>query len=321
MDIVITGSIAFDYLMTFPGYFKDHLLADMLDRVSLSFLVDRLDKHFGGVAPNIAYTLALLGERPKVLGTAGRDFDQYRAWLEAAGVDTSPVAQLDDVFTASFFANTDKDNNQIASFYAGAMAYAKDHTLAGTLDRMPDLVVISPNDPQAMMNLAQECAEREIPFMFDPSQQVLRLDEDFLCHGIERAHILICNEYEFELICDKTGLDRETILGHVDVLIVTLGDRGSAIYVDGKEHRVPVVPVERIADPTGVGDAYRGGLLKGIALGWPWLLCGQVGAVCAAYVLEQVGTQNHRYTRAEFVERFRAHFDDGGRLDALLEDG
>ncbi|MBD3216376.1 MAG: carbohydrate kinase family protein, partial [Candidatus Lokiarchaeota archaeon] len=211
MEIVISGSIAFDYLMTFPGYFKDHLIPDKLDRVSLSFLVEHLDKHFGGVAPNIAYTLALLGENPKIFGAAGRDFDGYRAWLESVGVDTSPVIQVEDVFTASFFANTDRDNNQIASFYAGAMAYAKDYTLAGTLDHMPDLVVISPNDPEAMMQVADECVAQKVPFVFDPSQQVLRLDKDFLCHGIERAYMLICNEYEFELICNKTGLMREDI--------------------------------------------------------------------------------------------------------------
>ncbi len=199
------------------------------------------------------------------------------------------------------------------------MARARDYTLVNTLDHMPDLVVISPNAPDAMTRVADECAENRIPFMFDPSQQVLRLDADFLRQGIERAHILVCNEYEFELICKKTGMDQSAILAHVEVLIVTLGDQGSVIYAEGEEHRVPIVPIARIAEPTGVGDAYRGGLLKGIAMGWPWALCGQMGAVCAAYVLEQVGTQNHRYTRAEFIARFRKHFDDAGRLDCLLD--
>jgi adenosine kinase len=319
MDIVITGSIAYDYLMTFPGRFKDHLIPEKLHRISLSFLVDKLDKHFGGVAPNIAYTLALLGERPRVMGTAGKDFDEYRAWLERAGVDTTPIVQRDDVFTASFFANTDLDNNQIASFYAGAMAYAKDYSLAGTLGGMPDLVVISPNDPQAMMHLVDECHANDVPYMFDPSQQVLRLDKDFICHGIEGAHMLICNEYEYELIQKMTGLDTDDMLDLLDVMVVTLGDQGSVIYAGGETYRVPVAPVERIADPTGVGDAYRAGLLKGIASGWPWEMCGKMGAVCAAYVLEQVGTQNHHFTLAAFVERFRANFDDEGRLDSLLD--
>lgn len=319
MEIVITGSIAFDYLMTFPGRFKDHLLADKLDRVSLSFLVDELNKHFGGVAPNIAYTMALLGEHPKVLGTAGKDFGEYRAWLDAVGVDTSTIIQLDNLYTASFFANTDLDNNQIASFYAGAMAHARNYTLTKTLENLPDMVVISPNDPQAMINIVDECAGQDLPYMFDPSQQVLRLDQDFLCHGIDGAHILICNEYEFELISKKTEHDREDILKLVDVLVVTLGDQGSVIYASDEEYRVPVCPVERIADPTGVGDAYRGGFLKGIAMGWPWELCGQIGAVCAAYVLEQIGPQNHKYQLGEFVARFRETFDDGGALDVLLD--
>jgi adenosine kinase len=320
MDIVITGSIAYDYLMTFPGRFKDHLIPEKLHRISLSFLVDKLDKHFGGVAPNIAYTLALLGERPRVLGTAGKDFNEYRAWLERAGVDTTPIVQCDDVFTASFFANTDLDNNQIASFYAGAMAYAKDYSLADTIGQMPDLAVISPNDPQAMISLVDECHTNGVPYMFDPSQQVLRLDKDFICHGIKGAYMLICNEYEFELIQKMTGLDVGDMLELLEVLVVTLGDQGSVIYAGGEEYRVPVVPVEHIADPTGVGDAYRAGLLKGIASGWPWEMSGKVGAVCAAYVLEQVGPQNHHFTPAAFVERFRANFDDEGRLDSMLDD-
>jgi adenosine kinase len=253
------------------------------------------------------------------MGTAGKDFDEYRAWLERAGVDTTPIVQRDDVFTASFFANTDLDNNQIASFYAGAMAYAKDYSLAGTLGGMPDLVVISPNDPQAMMHLVDECHANDVPYMFDPSQQVLRLDKDFICHGIEGAHMLICNEYEYELIQKMTGLDTDDMLDLLDVMVVTLGDQGSVIYAGGETYRVPVAPVERIADPTGVGDAYRAGLLKGIASGWPWEMCGKMGAVCAAYVLEQVGTQNHHFTLAAFVERFRANFDDEGRLDSLLD--
>lgn len=320
MDIVITGSIAYDYLMTFPGRFKDHLLPDKLDRVSLSFLVDKLDKHYGGIAPNIAYTLALLGERPRILGTAGKDFDRYRDWLEAAGVDTSAVVQIDHEYTATFFATTDLDNNQIASFYAGAMAHAKHYTLMDTLGAMPDLVVISPNDPEAMIQIMDECAAHDAPVMFDPSQQVLRLEADFLCHGIERSRILICNEYEFELICDKTGLDRDAMLKHVDVLNITLGSQGSVIYADGEAYHIPVAPVAHIADPTGVGDAYRSGLLKGMASGWPWPVCGRVGAVCAAYVLEQVGTQNHHFTRRAFVARFREHFDDERLLDAMLDD-
>ncbi len=318
MEILITGSIAYDYLMKFPGRFKEYLLPNMLDKVSLSFLVDSLKRNWGGVAANIAYNLALLGEHPKVMATAGRDFDQYREWLESHGVDTSAVIQVDDVFTASFFATTDLDNNQIASFYTGAMAYAKDHSIRETVGKMPDMVVISPNDPQAMTNYANECAEAGVPFMFDPSQQVIRLDADFLRHGIEHAHTLVVNEYEFELTQEKTGWKRDDILKRVKVLIVTLGEQGAVIYADGDEYRIPTVPPKRIADPTGVGDAFRAGVLKGMARGWPWDVTGRVGALCATYVLEQEAPQGHSYTPQEFVARYREYFDDDGVLDELL---
>lgn len=321
MDIALTGSIAYDYLMRFPGKFSDHIIPDKLDHISLSFLVDDMTKHFGGVSPNIAYTLALLNQqpRPKLVGTAGQDFGDYRAWLEAAGVDTDPVRQINNVFTASFFVNTDVMNNQIASFYTGAMAYAKDYALADVLPATPDLVVISPNDPDAMTQIIDECHASNIPFMYDPSQQVARLDGPALQHGLNYADILVCNEYEFDLIMQKTGLSRDAIINSVRVVIITLGEKGTHIYTEGQTIEIPIFPVEDIKDPTGVGDAFRGGLLRGIAAGWDWELCGKVGALCAAYVLENVGTQSHTFTPAEFVARFRTKFDDDGLLDALLD--
>ncbi len=320
MDIVVTGSIAYDYLMRFPGRFKDHLLADNLHHISVSFLVDEMSRHWGGVAANIAYNLALLGHRPKLMGTVGKDFADYRAWLEAAGVDTSPVVVIEEVFTASFFANTDQDNNQIASFYGGAMAYAKNHSLGSTINTKPDYVVISPNDPTAMMQMADECYERGIPFMYDPSQQVPRLEGAPLRHSIERCHTLIVNEYEWDMLSGKTGMNREDVLKYAKALIITLGKKGAEIYADGECHQIPTFPLpdESIADPTGVGDAFRAGILRGMALGWPWDVSGRAAALCAAYVLENVGTQNHRYTLQEFINRYRTMFDDRGVLDTLL---
>lgn len=321
MDIVVTGSIAYDYLMRFPGKFGDHLIPDSLHKISVSFLVDSLTRHFGGVAANIAYSLGLLGHRPRLMGTAGQDFGDYRKWLESAGVDTSSVVVIDDVFTASFFANTDQENNQIASFYTGAMAYARKYRLSDVVPVKPDYVVISPNDPVAMLQLVDECHERSIPFMYDPSQQVPRLEGNLLRHGIERCHTLIVNEYEWSMIQSKTGMTRDEVLKHVRVLIVTLGKQGAEIYADGVKYDIPVFPIPdtQIADPTGVGDAFRAGLLRGMALGWPWEVTGQIGALCAAYVLENVGTQNHRYTPQEFVTRYRSAFDDKGVLDTLLK--
>lgn len=321
MDIAVTGSIAYDYLMRFPGKFTEHLIPDKLDHISLSFLVDDMTKHWGGVAANIAYNLALLRQhpRPKLVGTVGKDFSDYRAWLEAAGVDTSTVRQIDEVFTASFFVNTDLANNQIASFYTGAMAYAKEFPLKDLLPENPDLVVISPNDPAAMQQYVDECTVLGIPFVYDPSQQVARLDGAALHHGIEHCHMLICNDYEFEIIQQKTGLSRQQIIEIVPILVITRAENGASIYTEGRHIEIPIFPVKRIADPTGVGDAFRGGLLRGMSAGWPWELSGKVGALCATYALENVGTQNHRYTPEEFVARFRTMFDDNGALDELVK--
>lgn len=319
MKIVISGSIAFDYLMSFPGRFKEHILPDQIDRLSVSFLVDTLDKRRGGVAPNIAYTLALLGERPLVLGTAGHDFGEYRAWLEAQGVDTSAVVEIPEAFTASFFVNTDLDNNQIAAFYTGAMAYAHQLSIAEHAGGNVDLVVISPEDPRTMVARAKECKALDIPYVYDPSQQIIRLSAEELMVGIEGCLLLIVNEYEFGMVRRKTNWTEDEVLARAGGLIVTLGEGGSRLRIDDREHHIPIVPPRIIADPTGVGDAFRAGLLRGYSLGLPWDLAGRMGSVAAAYVMEQVGTQSHRYTPTEFVVRFRQHFDDHGALDALLE--
>jgi len=318
MKVVISGSIAFDYLMRFPGRFREHLIEGKLDRISVSFLVETLVRERGGSGANIAYNLALLGERPILMGTAGSDFADYRAWLEVNGVDTSAVRVIPEVFTASFFANTDSENNQIGSFYTGAMAYSRGYRLAEAVQGQPDLVVIAPNDPVAMSELADECCESGVPFVFDPSQQVIWLDADFLRHGTDRCGILIVNEYEWAMIAKKTGLTRDELVEQGKTLIITQGSEGSHIYAGGEHIVVPAFPVVRVADPTGVGDAYRAGLLKGIACGFGWELCGQLGSVAAAYVLEHNGTQNHTYTLPGFVERFRTAFDDQGALDAWL---
>jgi adenosine kinase len=321
MKIAITGSIAYDYIMTYPGQFKEMLLAESLEHISVSFLVDDMTRHYGGVAPNIAYTLALLGERPLLVGTAGRDFDAYRRWLDEAGIDTSGTRIHDDLFTSSFFASTDEEQNQIAMFYGGAMARARDLSLADAVDGTPDLAVISPNDPQAMLNLIAECQQRDIPYMYDPGQQVARVGGAQLVEGITGASILIVNHYEYEGLSQKTGLTQDDLMERAEVVIVTRGANGADIYTPAGAYHIPAVPPDTIADPTGVGDGFRGGLLKGLAAGWPWAISGRVGALAATYVLEHVGTQNHHYTRREFVTRFREHFDDEGLLDELLAEG
>ncbi len=306
MKIVVTGSIAFDYLMSFPGKFTEHILPEHINRVSLSFLVDSMDKRRGGCAPNIAYTLALLGERPHLMATAGEDFGDYRRWLEAAGVDTSLVKEVAGKFTASFFCSTDTENNQIASFYTGAMANAAELSFR-TIDGC-ELAIIAPNDPEAMLQYADECRALGVPFIFDPGQQCARLTGDELLHGLRGAEILICNDYEFELIRDKTGLSDARLLSEIRVLVVTRGEKGATVTANGQSVDVPAVAPEREADPTGVGDAYRGGFMKGLARHADYVTCARLGSVAATYVLEHLGGNSHSYAWDEFVERYERHF-------------
>jgi adenosine kinase len=306
MKLIVTGSIAFDYLMSFPGKFTEHFLPEHLQRVSLSFLVDSMDKRRGGCAPNIAYTLALLGETPYLMATAGQDFGDYRAWLEAARVDTSLVLQVPDKFTASFFCSTDTENNQIASFYTGAMANAGELSFRTVTDC--GLVIISPNDPGAMVQYAEECRTLGIPFIFDPGQQCARMSGDELKAGIDGARVVICNDYEFELIRQKTGLDEAAVLAQAEVLVVTRGEHGSWIYEDGARAEVAAVAPHRIVDPTGVGDAFRGGLMKGMAVGLSCADAARIGSVAATYALEHLGGTTHAYTAGEFRARYEGAF-------------
>src|SRR5437868_8395593 len=319
MRIVITGSIAYDYIMSFPGQFKDHILPDKLDSLALSFLVESMSKHRGGVAPNIGYTLALLGEHPALLATAGHDFADYREWLEAVGVDTGPVKIISDVFTASFFAGKDRINGQIALFYPGAMGYASEVSFAD-LGYCPDFAMISPDDPAAMSKHLRECLQLGIPYAYDVSFQLARLSADEIMEGVLGCRMLVVNDYEMGMITDKTGvLEADPRLAD-KIVAVTRGGDGATIYADGRVYNIPIVPPLQILDPTGAGDAFRGGLLCGMAAGWDWSIAGRMGALAATYCLEVLGPQNFAYTRAEFVTRYREHFDDEGVLDALLHD-
>jgi len=306
MKTVVTGSIAYDYLMSFPGKFTEHFIAGHMERVSLSFLVDTMDKRRGGCAPNIAYTLALLGERPFLMGAAGQDFEDYRQWLEAANIDTSLVKVVPGKFTASFFCSTDEHNNQIASFYTGAMAHAAELSFRTVKDA--GLAIISPNDPAAMTQYAEECRTLGIRFIFDPGQQCARMSGSELKDGITGASVLICNDYEFELIRQKTGLSEAEAVAGADALIITKGEKGSTLLTKDGAIDVPAVHPSREADPTGVGDAYRGGLMRGLTLGLDWETCGRMGSVAATYALEHLGGLSHAYTLDEFRKRYEQHF-------------
>jgi adenosine kinase len=319
MKIALTGSIAYDYLMKFPGHFKEHFLAEKLDSISLSFLVEKMVRRRGGIGPNIGYTMVLLGGEPVLLSTVGQDFQEYRNWLEEKGVDTSGVKVIQEDFTASFFATTDRDNCQIASFYPGAMSHASEVSLSSWTGEPLDLVVVSPTDPGAMNMYIQEAQELSIPYVYDPSQQTVRLTGEELRQGVEGAYALFVNEYEFCLIEKHAELSLSDVKEQVEILVITKGEGGSSVISKDSEYTIPIVNPNRIVDPTGVGDAFRGGFLTGLHYGFDLKLCGEMGSLAAAYCLETDAPQSHFYTRPEYVKRFREHFDDQGKLDVILD--
>jgi adenosine kinase len=315
MKLIVTGSIAFDYLMQFPGKFTEHFLPEHMHRVSLSFLVDSMDKRRGGCGPNIAYTIALLGERPYLMATAGQDFGDYKAWLDAVNIDTSLVKVIDGKFCASFFCSTDNHANQIASFYTGAMANAGElsmRTVAGIKDA---LVIVSPNDPEGMVQYAEECAAMGVKYIWDPGQQCARMESTQLASGVTGAFMVIVNDYEMELLRQKTGMSEADILKHAPLLVITKGEQGCSIHTRDGVEDVPAVRPDRIADPTGVGDAFRGGFMKGLAMGAPYGVCARIGSVAATYALEHLGGTSHAYTWNEFAARYEQHF---GKLQASI---
>ena len=310
MRIVVSGSIAYDYLMTFPGRFTDQIIPEKLSRLSVSFLVDDMVRKRGGTAANIAYSLKLLGGEPILLGTVGQDFGDYETWLQANGIRTDHVVEIPHKFTASFFVSTDEEQNQIANFYAGAMSDCRDISLADRGLTDADVVIISPNDPQAMLNYATECRDLGIPFAYDPSQQTARLSGEALRASIPGAGWLMVNDYEFAVIQEKTGWSKARILREVGTLIVTEGRAGSFICQNGEEFHIPIAPPQKVSEPTGVGDGYRGAFFAAHSIGLPVDVCGRVGALCATYVLEQVGTTNHRFTPQEFTQRYEQAFGE-----------
>lgn len=317
MAFVITGSVAYDYLMRYPGRFRDQILPDQLENISLSFLADSMRRERGGVAANIAYTMKLLGSDPVILATVGHDFGDYRRWLEQQGLSTMQIIEIEHELTATFFVSTDSDQNQIANFYTGAMAHARDYTLADRQLTNASLVVISPNDPGAMLSYAQECKQHGIPFAYDPSQQLARLSGEELAQSIPGAGYLLCNEYEIAMVQKKTDWSLAQICDQVDVVVVTLGKEGSAIHTGGSVTHVPAAKLSEIVEPTGAGDAFRGGFFAAIEAGLPLEICGRVGSLCSAYSLENLGPTAHRFTKEEFMGRYEENFGPEPQLSLL----
>jgi adenosine kinase len=312
--IAVTGSIATDYLMTFPGRFTEQLVPDQLERVSLSFLVDELEVRRGGVAANIAFGLARLGLSPLLVGAVGDDFNSdYRAWLNRHGVDTSGVHVSELRHTARFMCTTDENQSQMASFYTGAMEEARFIELAPLAERHGalDLVIVSPNDPEAMLRHTAECRQLGLPFMADPGQQLARMEGPQVRRLVDDATYLITNDYERTLLESKTGWSSEEVLSRVETRITTLGPKGCLIEsADGTSVEVEAAPEQRRVDPTGVGDAFRAGLLAGLAWKQSLERSAQIGSMVATYVLEHVGTQEYDLEPEDFVSRLRHAFGE-----------
>lgn len=316
MTIAVTGSIATDHLMQFPGRFSEQLLAEHLQKVSLSFLVDDLVVHRGGVAGNIAFAMGVLGGDVALVGAAGQDFADYRQWLESHGVNCDHVLVSKTAHTARFMCTTDQDTAQIASFYPGAMSQAREISLAN-IDK-PELVIIGANDPEAMVAHTEECRKLGLPFAADPSQQLARLSGDQIRALIGGATYLLSNDYEWDLLLSKTGWTEAEVMSQIELRITTLGENGADIVgSDGTRVHVDVVPPSSLADPTGVGDAWRGGFLTGRGAGLNLERSGQLGALVAALVLESVGPQEWQWDRETAVSRIAGVFGD----DAAKEIG
>jgi adenosine kinase len=305
--VLCTGSIAYDYILTFKGRFKDHILLDKTHILNLSFLVDDLQKRRGGVAGNYAYNLALLRYPAAVLATAGNDATEYRDWLAAQGVDCRGLRLLEGELSATGFTTTDMDDNQLTGYYGGAMWRAG---MLGLDDGPPDLeaVIIGPNDPSAMKRLVGECRDRGVPFVFDPAHQLPMMESDDVTESSRGAWIVIGNDYELELIQERTKRNMQGLLELSQVVVTTLGRSGSRITTRDDTVEIPAAPAAREMDPTGAGDAYRSGLVAGLLRGLDLGAAGRVASLSATYVVEHVGTIEHRYTRDEFCERHRDAF-------------
>ena len=307
MTVVCTGSIAFDYILNFKGHFRDHILPDKKHILNLSFLVENLDKRRGGVAGNYAYNLSLLGHPSAVLATAGDDAASYKTWLESRGIDCGGLRLLDGFISATGFTTTDMDDNQITGYYGGAMLEAAQLGLDDTVSK-PAAVIVGPNAPDAMFRLVRECRERGLKWVFDPAHQLPHMTADDLNEGARGAWIVIGNDYELQLIEDRTGRNVKGLLELAEMVVTTLGEHGSRIDTRSGSFEIPAAKATKLSDPTGAGDAYRSGLVAGLLRGLDPETAGRIASLTATYAVEQVGTIEHSYTLSEFAERYEKSF-------------
>ena len=304
MTVVATGSVAFDYILTFKGRFGDHIVPGKTHIINLSFLVDTMEKRRGGVAGNYAYTLALLGHPAAVLATAGQDGAEYKDWLESLGVDCGGLHLLPDEYTATGFSTHDLDDNHIWGYYGGAMWKAATLGLADTVPD-PEAVIVGPNAPEAMFRLVRECREAGVRWVFDPAHQLPHMSAEDLEEGSRGAWIVIGNDYELELIRQRTGRDEAALLELAQMVVTTLGREGSRIATRDGTFEIPPAPARKEVDPVGAGDAYRAGLVFGLLSGGGVDRAGRIGSLAATFAVEQTGTAEHHYTKDEFAARYQ----------------
>ena len=305
MTMYINGSMAYDRIMNFPGSFSDSILPDKIHIMNVSFMIERLDEKLGGCAGNIAYSLAVLGEKPVIVARVGRDFARYKESLESLGLPLEGVSRLDEELTPGAYIITDQNNNQITAFNPGAMRHPSTYSFdkAGP----GDFVIVSPGNLEDMRRIPKICREKGAKCIYDPGQQLPVLTGEDLTDAISGSYMLICNDYEFELICNKSGKTPDELLGMTENIIVTLGEKGSRVQSGGKTDMVPAVAPRKVVDPTGAGDAYRSGLLKGLTLGLSVLESARIGSTTASFCVEAHGTQA-AFTAEECKERHRNAF-------------
>ncbi len=306
--VLVTGTLSYDYIMDFPDRFADRIMADKIHKISLSFLVNKLTKQLGGTAGNIAYNLKLLGVEPQIEAPAGNDFDPYLAFLKNHKISTKYISIFKNIATGSYFVVTDRDDNQIGSFYLGAVKYAKKLASKGDALRSYNFVVIAPNDPEAMKIYVANCRNKKFLFMYDPAFQIATFTADELRQGIEGAAILIGNDYEISLIEKKLDVSHEELRVMVPVLITTLGSKGSIVETRRESIHIKPAKAKNVNDPTGAGDAYRAGFIAGYLRGFPLEVSGQMGSVAAAYTVEKYGTVTHKFTKQEFIKRYEENY-------------
>jgi len=308
MKTLITGSMAYDTIMVFQDQFKNHILPEQTHILNVAFLVPEMTRHLGGCAGNIAYTLKLLGDEPMIMATVGEDFAPYAKYLSDIGLDSEHIRVVPDTFTAQAFITTDVDNNQIIAFHPGAMNFAHQNKIGDAKDIQ--LGIVGPDGRDAMIEHSEQFKELEIPFIFDPGQGLPMFDGNDCLKFLDEATYAVVNDYESELLLDKTGLSLEQLSSKVEALVVTRGGKGSEVYVDDEKLEIPCAPVSAVVDPTGCGDAYRGGLMYGISHGLGWKTAAQIASLCGAIKIEQSGTQNHSFTKQEFMARYQAAFSE-----------